>query len=159
MRLLRPLLPCVVLLATACASDESVGVGGVAPPVDGRLVASLETPVIASGDENVTFVVNVRSSLPENASGGVCAQVVEARPANSLSWSDVTSTTGVCIALAVVVSPASTAQFNGIASRARLRQVGGGVSGAPLRVRVRHTLAGSRGVYALQSAELSWSVP
>ncbi|MES3035920.1 MAG: hypothetical protein V4813_18095 [Gemmatimonadota bacterium] len=159
MRLPRPFVLFALLLATACGTDESVGVGGVAPPIDGRLVASLETPVIAAGDQDVDFIMTVRSSLPEEASGGVCAQVVEARPANSLSWSDVTSTTSACIALVVVVAPSSTAQFTGVASLARLRQVGGGVSGAPLRVRVRHTLAGARGVYAVQSAELGWSVP
>lgn len=149
----------VMSFATACGTTESVGVGGVSASFDGRLQASLQPPVASAGDENLSLVMDVRSALPEDASAGLCASVVEARPAASLAWSDVTSSTAVCTRQLVVLSPASSAQFLGIASRARLRQVGGGVMGAGLRVRVRHTLTGSRGVYLVQSAELALSAP
>jgi hypothetical protein len=156
MRITRVAVAATALLMAACASDETTS-----PPtrsIESRLAAVAVSPTASVSDQSVTMMVSVTSSLPESVSGGVCAQVIEARQPSATSWTDVTSTSAACSTLAAVLAPGSTLRISAIGDQAKLRAVGG-ASGASVVLRARHTLAGASTSYTLQSNELTWQLP
>jgi hypothetical protein len=142
---------------TACASDGTTG------PTDTRAIESRLAAVASTPDGSgslatpgVTVRVTVTSSLTETVSGGVCAESVEARLASDTRWSDVTSSTAVCSALAIQIRPGATVTIDGIADPAKIRSMA--APGTSVMLRVRHSLAGSEKSYVLQSNEVAWVV-
>ena len=97
------------------------------------------------------------SSLPEAVSGGVCAQIIEARLASGTAWTNVTSTSAACSMLAAQLLPGGTLNISAIGDQAKIRTVAGSSSSVVLRA--RHTLAGASTSYTLQSNEITFQLP
>jgi hypothetical protein len=157
MRIARFALAASTALIAACASD-----GATSPttprPIESRLAAVAVAPTSVSvSDANVTMKVAVTSSLAEPVTGGVCAQTIEARTPNGTSWTDVTSTSAVCPALAAQLMPGATLNISAIADMSKVRAVAG--SGTSIVLRARHSLAGASSTYMLQSNEVTWQLP
>lgn len=76
--------------------------------------------------------------------------------ASDSRWTDVTSTTAACSALAVLVAPGTTATFDGIADPSKIRGVAS--AGSSVLMRVRHSLVGSEKTYVMMSNEVAWVV-
>ena len=144
------------LVASACASD---GISGpsINSPITAGLSAVAAAPVGSVGDPNVTMRLSVTSSLPEMVSGGVCAQAVEGRTPTGNTWTDVTSPSFVCSALAVSLAPGATTSITAAADQARIRTLVG--SGTTVLLRARSALFGASGSYALVSNEVSYQLP
>jgi hypothetical protein len=144
------------LLVAACATDSSTTLGpdGSSDP---RLSAVAAAPVADLESSMVTMKIAVTSSLPESVSGGVCASAVEARTAASSTWTDVTSSSYACPAIAAVLTPGSTLTLTAAADPARIRAVAG--SSATVLLRVRSSLNGSSVAYVLQSNEVTYQLP
>lgn len=155
MRMTRIALLAASVLATACSSDETTA--PAAFTIETRLAASAAVPIASMSDANVTMRVAVTSTLPETVSGGVCAQVIEARVPSATTWTDVTSASGVCSANAIMLAPGGTININAIADQAKARAVAG--SSTTLVLRARHSLAGASANYILQSNEVTWQLP
>jgi xanthine/uracil/vitamin C permease (AzgA family) len=157
MRLARFALVSASVLAAACAADSSTA------PKDGtssdpRLSAVTAAPTAAvSGGSVATLLVSITSALPEPVSAGLCAQVVEAKPANVLTWTDVTAAVP-CAAIALVVQPGGTTTLNAYADQAKVRTVAG--SGATsVILRVKTQMSGASSTYQVQSNEVIWQLP
>lgn len=137
------------VLATACASDGSIGPN--TPVIETRLSAVATVTSAVIGDPTVTLRVAITSALNENVQGGVCAQIVEARVAGG-EWADVTATGFACTAQAVLLAPGQTINVTAVADQAKMRQVAGSVRSVSLRA--RHGMAGTSTNYTLQSSEV-----
>jgi hypothetical protein len=155
MRMTRIALLAATVLATACSSNETTAPAPIT--IETRLAAAAAVPIASLSDANVTMRVAVTSALTETVSGGVCAQIIEARLPAASSWTDVTSSSGVCSANAIMLAPGGTININAIADQAKARGVAG--SGTSLVLRARHTLAGASANYILQSNEVTWQLP
>ena len=145
------------LLVAACSTDGSTS---TAPPIgstDSRLSAVAAAPVADQLSAMVTMKIAVTSSLPESVTGGVCASAVEARTAASTTWTDVTSSTYACPALAAVLMPGATLTITAAADPAKIRAVAG--SSAAVLLRARTSLNGSNVAYTLQSNEVTYQLP
>lgn len=142
---------------TACASDGTTNPTDTLQ-IESRLAAVASAPDASASlaSTGVTVRVAVTSSLTETVSGGRCAQAVEARLASDSRWTDVTSTTAACSALAILVAPGSTVTFDGIADPSKIRGVAS--AGSSVLMRVRHSLAGSEKSYVMMSNEVVWVV-
>ena len=145
-----------LLAATACASDGTSG-PSIDTPIRAGLSAVAAAPVGSVSDPNVTMKVSVTSALPEVVSGGVCAQVVEGRAASATAWTDVTSTSFACSAIAVSLAPGATTLITAAADQAKIRTVVG--SGSSVVLRARSALFGASGSYALVSNEVTYTLP
>jgi hypothetical protein len=155
MRMTRIALLAASVFAVACSSDEATAPSPL--NIETRLAATADVPVATLSDANVTMRVAVTSALQETVSGGVCAQTIEARTPSGTSWTDVTSSNGVCSAQAIVLAPGGTISINAIADQAKARTAAG--SSPSLVLRARHTLAGASANYTLQSNEVTWQLP
>lgn len=144
------------LLVAACATDGSVNVGPIGS-TDSRLSAVAAPPVADLASAMVTMKIAVTSSLPESVTGGVCASAVEARTAASTTWTDVTSSSYACPAIAAVLLPGSTLTITAAADAAKIRAVAGASTAVVLRA--RSTLNGSNTAYMLQSNEVTYQLP
>lgn len=156
MRTARFALVMASLAATACASDGTSG-PSIDTPIRAGLSAVAAAPVGSLSNPNVTMQVAVTSALPEVVSGGVCAQAVEGRTPMGTAWSDVTSTSFVCSALAVSLAPGATASITAAADQTKLRTLAG--SGSTVVLRARSALFGASGSYALVSNEVTYKLP
>ncbi len=145
------------LLASACASDSATAPADTFP-LETRLSAVAAVPSATVTDPTVTMKVTVTSSLQENVSGGVCAQTIEARPGSGSAWTDVTSSTAVCSALAVVLPPGGSITMNAVADQAKIRAAVGS-STSTVVLRARSKLFGANSSYMLQSSEVTWQLP
>ncbi len=157
MRIAHFALVTTTALLAACASDGSTAPSQKTPGIESRLAAVAAAPIVSLSDASVTMMVAVTSSLNEVVSGGVCAQVIEARLPAGTSWTDVTSTSSVCSMLAAQLMPGATLNISAIADQPKIRAVAG--SGASIVLRVRHSLSGASASYMLQSNEITWRVP
>ena len=155
MRIARIALAAASVLIAACSSNEVTN-PTVGAPVESRLAAVGSVDAVSLADANVTMRVAVTSSLQETVTGGVCAQTIEARLPAGTSWTDVTSSSGVCSAIAIVLAPGSTVNLNAIAEQAKVRAVAG--TSPSVVLRARHTLTGSSTSYMLQSNEVTWQL-
>jgi hypothetical protein len=157
MRTTRFLLVAASLIATACASDGSTSPKSN-PVNDTRLAAATLAPTAAVNDPTVTMQVSVTSALPESVSAGVCAQTVEARAVTGTAWSDVSSVSSVCSALAVVLLPGGTANLSASGDQAKIRAAAGaGASTVVLRAKI--LMAGASTTYQVSSNEVTWKLP
>lgn len=157
MRTARFALVIASLVATACASDGTSG-PSINSPITAGLSAVVSTaPVGSVSDPNVTMRVSVTSALPEMVSGGVCAQVVEGRSPSGSTWTDVTSTSFACSAVALSLAPGATASITAAADQAKIRTLVG--SGSTVVLRARSALFGASGSYALVSNEVTYQLP
>ncbi len=156
MRLTRMAVLAATVFAAACSSDEATS--PTPRNIETRLTATASVPTAVSvSDATVNVRVAVTSALPEAVSGGVCAQTIEARAPGGTTWTDVTSSSGVCSAQAVLLSPGATIDINAIADQAKARTVAG--SGTSVVLRARHTMTGASASYVLQSNEVTWTLP
>lgn len=156
MRSARLALVATAAVFAACATNESTSPG--APrQIESRLAAVAVAPTAKVSDANVTMMVAVTSTLPEVVTGGVCAQTIEARVASSTAWTDVTSTSAVCSAIAAQLMPGATLNISAIADQAKIRTVAGSATSVVLRA--RHSLAGASATYTLQSNEITFQLP
>ena len=156
MRITRLALVAATALLAACGTDDSTG-PNIHGTGDTRLAAVATSPTSSVADANVTMMVRVTSSLPETVSGGVCAQVIEARLASSTAWTDVTSTSAACSMLAAQLLPGGTLSISAIGDQSKIRAVAG--NSASVVLRARHTLAGASTSYTLQSNEVTYQLP
>ncbi|MDZ7631269.1 MAG: hypothetical protein U5K74_07960 [Gemmatimonadaceae bacterium] len=140
----------------ACGSDGSTSPAS-STPIETRLSATATAPTAAIADPMVSMKVTVTSSLPETVSGGVCAETVEARQTNGTTWTNVTSTSFACSAMAIVLAPGSSIDLTAVADQAKIRAVAGTASSVVLRA--RSSLAGASTNYTLQSTEVTWQLP
>ena len=144
-------------LVAACASDGTTSSKNSAP-VDARLVAVARSPIVRPGDAFVLLDVTVRSNLPEDVSGSVCAETVEAKPMSGGTWTDVTATSVACIQLAAILAPGASMTISGSADQTKLQAVRG--LGRSVLLRVRHSLVSNSGNarYVLQSNEITFTM-
>ncbi len=140
----------------ACGSDGSTSPAS-STPIETRLSSVAAAPTAAISDPMVTMKVTVTSSLPETVSGGVCAGAVEARLPNSNTWTDVTSNSFACSAMAIVLAPGASIDLTAVADQAKIRAVAGTAPSVVLRA--RSSLAGATTNYTLQSTEVTWQLP
>jgi hypothetical protein len=157
MRLARAILATATIVVTACATDGTSSPTTNDPSFETRLAAAATAPTTSIGGPTLTINVAVTNTLPETVSGGVCVNSVMARAVNRSTWTDVTSSLGVCSALAVILAPGNTVSFRGIADPAKVRAVIGGNTGIVV-FKVQHSLSGASTNYLLQSNEVSWTV-
>lgn len=143
-------------LLGACASDDTTAPAPGAQ-FETRLAATAVAPAAGLSGSTVSMMVSVTSTLNEVVSGGVCAQVVEARTLSGTSWTDVRSAVAVCSAQAILLSPGATANFTAVADPVKVRAVAG-AAGTAVVLRARHTLAGASASYTLQSNEVTWQL-
>ena len=153
MRMTRILLTAASAFVAACASERTTGPEVTNPTT--RLAALAESPIQRVGERNVVFNVVVTSSLQETVTGGVCAQMVEAKPISGGSWTNVTSSTQACSLLAAFLAPGGTLNLDAAADKAKLTALLSGDASSVL-VRVRHSLIGevSNQNYLVQSNEI-----
>lgn len=156
MRITRLALVAATALLAACSTDDTTG-PNTSGPADSRLAAVAAAPTSSVSDANVTMMVSVTSSLPETVTGGVCAQIIEARLASSTAWTDVTSSSAVCSMLAAQLLPGGSLSISAIGDQSKIRAVAGNSGSVVLRA--RHTLAGASTSYMLQSNEVTYQVP
>ncbi len=156
MRTARFALVIASLAGSACASDGTSG-PSIDAPITAGLSAVAAAPVGSLSDPNVTMKVSVTSALPEIVSGGVCAQVVEGRTPSSTTWTDVTSQSFACSAIAVSLAPGATTSITAAADQARIRTLVG--SGTTVVLRARSALFGASGSYSLVSTEVTYKLP
>ena len=156
MRITRLALIATTALLAACGTDETTA-PNTSGTVDTRLAAVAAPPTSSVADANVTMMVAITSSLPEAVSGGVCAQIIEARLASGTAWTNVTSTSAACSMLAAQLLPGGTLNISAIGDQAKIRTVAGSSSSVVLRA--RHTLAGASTSYTLQSNEITYQLP
>lgn len=156
MRITRLALLATTALFAACGTDETTAPNTLGT-VDTRLAAVAAAPTSSVADANVTMMVAVTSSLPEAVSGGVCAQIIEARLASGTAWTNVTSTSAACSMLAAQLLPGGTLNISAIGDQSKIRAVAGSSSSVVLRA--RHTLAGAATSYTLQSNEITYQLP
>ena len=154
MRFSAMVMTAATALIAACASDGSTSSKNSAP-VDARLVAVAQSPIVRPGDAFVLFDVTVRSNLPETVSGSVCAETVEAKPVSGGTWTDVTATSMACIQLAAILAPGASMTVSASADPMKIQAVRG--QSRSVLLRVRHSLVSNSGNarYALQSNEIT----
>lgn len=145
------------VLAAACATDQTTAPATYVE-ADARLAAVAGPPTSAIAGQMVTLKVAVTSALPETVTGGVCADVIEARAASGGAWSNVTSTVAICPTMAVQLAPGATINLTASADPAKMRTVAGSSTGRVV-LRVRSTLAGASMTYTLQSNEVTFQLP
>lgn len=157
MKFSRIALIAATVAMTACASD------GATNPTDSLQIESRLAAVASAPDASASLAstgvivrVVVTNSLTETVSGSRCAQVVEARLASDSRWTDVTSTSAACSAIAILVAPGATATFDGIADPSKIRGVAS--AGSSVLIRVRHSLVGGDKTYVMMSNEVVWVV-
>ena len=140
-------------LVAACASDGTTSSKNSAP-VDARLVAVAQSPIVRPGDALVLVDVTVRSNLPETVSGSVCAETVEAKVSGG-TWIDVTATSVACIQLVAILAPGASMTVSASADPAKIQAVRG--LNREVLLRVRHSLVSNSGNarYVLQSNEIT----
>ena len=155
LRLNRIALIAASVVASACASDGSTSPS--VPAIETRLAATATAPTAALNDPTMTMSVEVRSTLPETVTGGRCASVVEARLATATAWTEVTSKTAVCSAIAISLAPGAVTTISAIADQAAVKAVAG--SSKTVLMRARHTLSGASASYTLQTNEVSATLP
>ncbi len=156
MRTARFALAIASLVTAACSADSTSG-PSITSPITAGLNAVAAAPVGSVSDPNVTMRVSVTSALPEMVSGGVCAQVVEGRTPSGTTWTDVTSTSFVCSAIALSLAPGATTSITAAGDQAKIRTLVG--SGNTVMLRARSALFGASGSYALVSNEVSYQLP
>ncbi len=144
------------LLLAACGADDTTAPAQRAP-IETRLSAIAVAPTATLNDPTVSMTVSVTSTLPEMVSGGVCAQVIEARTPSGTTWTDVKSAFSACSAQAILLMPGATANFTAVADPAKIRAVAG-AAGTSVVLRARHTLAGASASYTLQSTEVTYQL-
>ena len=144
------------LLLSACGADDTTA-PAPRPAIETRLSAIAASPTATLNDATVSMMVSVTSTLAEVVSGGVCAQVIEARTPSGSTWTDVRSTFSACSAQAILLSPGATANFTAVADPAKIRAVAG-AAGTSVVLRARHTLSGATASYTLQSTEVTWQL-
>jgi len=155
MMLKRLFLTAASVLVAGCASDGTTA--GTNGRLTTRLVAVAEIPPIQRFDaSSFTFNVVVTSNLQEPVSGGVCAQTVEAKPISGGSWTNVTSSSQVCILIAAILAPGGTLTISASADRAKVTALMNG-GGNTVLMRVRHSLVGetSNQNFTVQSNEIT----
>lgn len=157
MRMTRFVLVAAWLVAAGCASDATTGPRAANPTADSRLAAVATAPVMLAGSSTVTMKVAVTSTLPESVTGGVCADVVEARTAASTSWANVTASTFACSALAAVLAPGATLTLTAAADETKIKSAAG--ASTTVLLRARSSLTGASSTYVLQSNEVSYQLP
>lgn len=155
MHLVRTALVAASLVVMGCSSDDATSPNG-STQFETRLAAAASEPITGRGGELLTLDVAVTNTLPETVSGGICAQTVQARTVSGTAWTNVTSETAVCSALAVIVPVGGTVTFKANADAAKVRTVLGGSTGTVL-FRVQHSLAGASTSYMVQSNTVTWT--
>ena len=155
MRFARIAIVTASLFATGCASDVATSPNRPAN-FELRLAAARSAPTAPLGARLLTLDLAVTNTLTESVSGGICATTVQARTASAASWTDVTSSSAACAALAVIVPVGGTAMFKANADPDKVRAVLGGSTGT-VSFRVQHSLAGASTNYMLQSNTVTWT--
>ena len=154
MRFSSMVMTAATALIAACASDGTTSLKNNVP-VDARLVAVAQSPIVRPGDAFVALDVTVRSNLPETVSGGVCAETVEAKPVSGGTWTNVTATSVACIQIAAILAPGASMTISALADPTKIQAVRG--LSREVLLRVRHSFVSSTGNarYVLQSNEIT----